>query len=200
MSNEMAKFGQLTLRRSPTSLDEESNDGDLAENAGFSTIDLNGAHTPVSLNSVNDLAHNANGSINTYTSFGEAIAHGSPNTYIPQIPRSPINTNTNNNNIYMNPANETKKSTESINFSSVGGLPSSPTSVLSTASEASTRLVSKTASTIETIKQWSRSAYKCTRQIVSEKLGKSSRTIDPELELTIEVFFKIRTALFISQF
>ena len=40
--------------------------------------------------------------------------------------------------------------------------------------------------TLETIKQWSKSAYKCTKQIVSEKLGKTQRTIDPELEATIE--------------
>lgn len=41
-------------------------------------------------------------------------------------------------------------------------------------------------SKIDTIKQWSISTYKCTRQIISEKLGKTSRTVDPELEGQIE--------------
>jgi hypothetical protein len=59
--------------------------------------------------------------------------------------------------------------------------------MLSSASEVSVKIAQKTASTFETLKQWSKSAYKCTRQIVSEKLGKSSRTVDPELESQIEV-------------
>ena len=172
----MVKFGELALRRSPTSFDEESNDGDIPN--GFSNIDLNGAHSPHSLSSVNDvdMANNMNGSISTYTSFGEAIANGSPKTY-PQISNL---SNANSNQ------GEVKKSVESNSLSD--RMPS-PTSMLSSASigEASNILATRTASTIETIKQWSKSAYKCTRQIVSEKLGKSSRTIDPELELIIEV-------------
>jgi hypothetical protein len=48
-----------------------------------------------------------------------------------------------------------------------------------------TKIAVKTANTIENIKQWSKSAYKCTRQIISERLGKTSRTIDPELEADI---------------
>lgn len=177
MSNrDMVKFGELALRRSPTSFDEESNDGDGPN--GFSTIDLNGAHSPVSLSSVNgvDITNNMNGSLSTYTSFGEAIAHGSPKIY----PQASSSSNTNQNQA------EIKKSLESNSFSNE--IPS-PISMLSSTSigEASNILATKTASTIETIKQWSKSAYKCTRQIVSEKLGKSSRTIDTELELTIEV-------------
>ncbi|XP_013784970.1 arfaptin-2-like [Limulus polyphemus] len=41
-------------------------------------------------------------------------------------------------------------------------------------------------SKIDTLKQWSISTYKCTRQIISEKLGKGSRTVDSELECQIE--------------
>ena len=66
----------------------------------------------------------------------------------------------------------------------------SPTSMLSSASDVSTKLGTKAASTIESLKLWSVSAYKCTRQIVSERFGKSSRTIDPELEAMIEVIWK----------
>uniref|UniRef100_V5GKV5 Arfaptin-2 n=1 Tax=Anoplophora glabripennis TaxID=217634 RepID=V5GKV5_ANOGL len=49
--------------------------------------------------------------------------------------------------------------------------PSSPTQ-----NEDSTIL--KTSSRIENIKNWSISTYKCTKQIMFEKLGKSSRTVD----------------------
>ncbi|KAJ6636191.1 Arfaptin-1 [Pseudolycoriella hygida] len=42
------------------------------------------------------------------------------------------------------------------------------------------------AAKIDTLKNWSISTYKCTRQIMLEKLGKSSRTIDSELEAQIE--------------
>ncbi|XP_072040701.1 arfaptin-2-like isoform X2 [Amphiura filiformis] len=39
----------------------------------------------------------------------------------------------------------------------------------------------------DTIKTWSISTYKCTRQMVQEKLGKASRTVDLQLEAQIEV-------------
>lgn len=39
---------------------------------------------------------------------------------------------------------------------------------------------------IETIKCWGVSTYKCTRQLMYEKLGKTSRTIDKDLETQIE--------------
>jgi len=50
----------------------------------------------------------------------------------------------------------------------------------------SSNLMAKTVSTIENLKEWSKSAYKCTRQMVCEKLGKTSRTVDTELEIEIE--------------
>ena len=37
------------------------------------------------------------------------------------------------------------------------------------------------------VKNWSINTYKCTKQLISEKLGKSSRTVDLELEAQIEV-------------
>jgi hypothetical protein len=48
-----------------------------------------------------------------------------------------------------------------------------------------TMLAIKTVNTIDSIKQWSTSAYKCTKQVIQEKLGKTSRTVDPELEAEI---------------
>ncbi|XP_018496579.1 arfaptin-2 [Galendromus occidentalis] len=44
-----------------------------------------------------------------------------------------------------------------------------------------------TRSKIEQIKQWSLSTYKCTRQILAEKMGKGIRTVDGELEANIEL-------------
>ncbi|KAF5283410.1 hypothetical protein FQA39_LY04786 [Lamprigera yunnana] len=44
----------------------------------------------------------------------------------------------------------------------------------------------KTSSRIENLKNWSISTYKCTKQLMFEKLGKSSRTVDTELEAQIE--------------
>lgn len=43
------------------------------------------------------------------------------------------------------------------------------------------------ASKIDSLKNWSISTYKCTRQLMMERLGKSSRTIDSELESQIEL-------------
>lgn len=40
---------------------------------------------------------------------------------------------------------------------------------------------------LEQVKNWSINTYKCTKQLLSEKLGKSSRTVDLELEAQIEV-------------
>ncbi|KAH8277471.1 arfaptin-2 [Drosophila bipectinata] len=47
-------------------------------------------------------------------------------------------------------------------------------------------LIRTSASKIDSIKNWSISTYKCTRQIMLEKLGKSQRTVDSELEAQIE--------------
>lgn len=46
--------------------------------------------------------------------------------------------------------------------------------------------IRNSATKIDTIKNWSISTYKCTRQLMLEKLGKSTRTVDSELEAQIE--------------
>ncbi|KAM8879959.1 arfaptin-1 isoform 2-T2 [Spinachia spinachia] len=40
---------------------------------------------------------------------------------------------------------------------------------------------------LDLVRKWSINTYKCTRQILSEKLGRGSRTVDVELEAQIEV-------------
>lgn len=50
----------------------------------------------------------------------------------------------------------------------------------------STTFIKNGASKIDSIKNWSISTYKCTRQLMLEKLGKSTRTVDSELEAQIE--------------
>ncbi|XP_026059590.1 arfaptin-1 isoform X2 [Carassius auratus] len=40
---------------------------------------------------------------------------------------------------------------------------------------------------LELVRKWSISTYKCTKQILSEKLGRGSRTVDLELEAQIEI-------------
>lgn len=133
---------------------------------GFSTIDLNagGSQSP-NLNS------------SSYTSFGEPVIHHANQTS--QSEYALNNTNTSSFNT------SSQQSFSSPSFNAQRN--SSPTnSMMSSASDLSNRLASRTISTFETFRQWSKSAYKCTRQIVSEKLGKSSRTVDPELDLIIE--------------
>ncbi|XP_072262023.1 arfaptin-1 isoform X1 [Pyxicephalus adspersus] len=39
----------------------------------------------------------------------------------------------------------------------------------------------------ELVRRWSLNTYKCTRQIISERLGRGSRTVDLELEAQIEI-------------
>ena len=51
---------------------------------------------------------------------------------------------------------------------------------------------SATVAKIQDIKNWSISTYKCTKQLISEKLGKSSRTVDTELESQIELLREVQ--------
>ncbi|GBP70166.1 Arfaptin-1 [Eumeta japonica] len=43
------------------------------------------------------------------------------------------------------------------------------------------------ASKVDSLRNWGLSTYKCTKQLLYEKLGKSSRTVDTELEAQIEM-------------
>lgn len=185
MTNQSAKFGELTLQP----LDD--NDAFNDDQNVFSNIDLNGGQTPKASDSaeiseiLNDYDNNNNKTSlknnSSYTSFGEALSNK-------------INSNMNQQTNQQNSPkkivpSESITSTDFVNINSrdYPNEPSiSPTSMLSSASDVSAKFATKTASTIESFRLWGKSAYKCTRQIVSEKLGKSSRTIDPELDVTID--------------
>lgn len=71
-----------------------------------------------------------------------------------------------------------------LNNISAPATPSSNPSLTSPLGDSS--FIKSGAAKIDTLKNWSISTYKCTRQIMLEKLGKSSRTIDSELEAQIE--------------
>lgn len=71
-----------------------------------------------------------------------------------------------------------------LNFISLA--PTTPMSPSSPQNGLDASLFRTGASKIDTIKNWSISTYKCTRQIMLEKLGKSQRTVDSELEAQIE--------------
>ncbi|XP_071787331.1 arfaptin-2-like isoform X3 [Asterias amurensis] len=66
----------------------------------------------------------------------------------------------------------------------IGGTPMAPV-VGQTGEQVSTSVIAK--AKLDSLKSWSISTYKCTRQLVQEKLGKASRTVDLQLEAQIEV-------------
>ncbi|KAL7296071.1 hypothetical protein TKK_0010625 [Trichogramma kaykai] len=68
-----------------------------------------------------------------------------------------------------------------------GSLETTPCSPMSNGSSGGEHVRSNAQSKIETIKNWSISTYKCTKQRVYETFGKTSRTIDSELEQQIEL-------------
>jgi len=190
MSNNLLSFGELSLRSATPEITENEN--------GFSSIDLDGAQTPKTSDSmeINEIMkshddNNNNSSVtkngSRYTSFGEAL---SPKKTPPVKPNIVSLTAQNSSPKKM----VSSDSVSSYDFVHINSNPNfdsgnsvSPTSMLSSASDVSSKLASKTASTLESFKLWGKSAYKCTKQIVSEKLGKSSRTIDPELDVAINV-------------
>ncbi|XP_066999267.1 arfaptin-2 isoform X1 [Anabrus simplex] len=62
-----------------------------------------------------------------------------------------------------------------------------PTTPMSPTQNGDPQIMKAQQSKIETIKNWSISTYKCTKQLMFEKLGKTSRTVDTELEAQIEM-------------
>lgn len=58
---------------------------------------------------------------------------------------------------------------------------------MSKISASSAAAVAAVGPTIDKLKQWGRSTYKCTKQTIYEKLGKTSRTVDVELDSQVEV-------------
>ncbi|XP_055326748.1 arfaptin-2 [Sitodiplosis mosellana] len=64
--------------------------------------------------------------------------------------------------------------------------PTTPTPLSPSFNGESGTFLKNSVSKIDTLKNWSISTYKCTRQLMLEKLGKSTRTVDSELEAQIE--------------
>jgi hypothetical protein len=215
MSSTVAKFGELSIKPSSLELNDDDDGvggGNLSNNEsddlqnGFSNIDLNGSNSP-SIENFKQPSINSNFTNNSslgYTSFGETLLNDNNNNTINNNPNmqmiksattqykisnnnttttltSNIDANTNSYDGFRS-MNESTSLPFSTSFSNGNGM-----SMLSTASDASANLALKTVSTLELLKQWSVSAYKCTRQIVNEKLGKSNRTVDPELDASIDV-------------
>jgi len=64
---------------------------------------------------------------------------------------------------------------------------SAPASPTSPTQNGDSHVIKSNLSKIETIRNWSISTYKCTKQLMFEKLGKTSRTVDTDLERQIEL-------------
>merc|ERR1712025_49730 len=79
---------------------------------------------------------------------------------------------------YSNPGDEQRRP-ESLNFASAKSSIS-----LSTPGSPGEQLVRN--NKLDNIKKWTISTYKCSRQSLYERLGKTSKTVDPELEEQIE--------------
>lgn len=185
---------------------------------GFATIDLNGTNPSASsmsmtTNSSTTGGHHTAGADVSYTSFERATAavnsfsnptpphyqhHHSTavnarnmmSTSIHESPSSSSPSSMGNTNGMISPS-MSSSSSASISTSSPNNN-NNNVNIMSTAGEVSSRLAHKTLHTLEHIRLWSKSAYKCTRQIVSEKLGKSNRTVDPDIETAIEQIRDVR--------
>lgn len=91
-------------------------------------------------------------------------------------PGEPNSTDRNNSSYISHPTS----------LSLTSNLPSSLPQSPATPSQNGDSCVKTPPSKMDTIKSWSISTYKCTKQLMYEKLGKSSRTVDAELESKIE--------------
>lgn len=103
---------------------------------------------------------------------------------------SPIN----NNNVARVPSSTTSQDLPTINssnaiFNATSLSPDRRISIpdMSKISASSVAAVAAVGPTIDKLKQWSRSTFKCTKQTIYEKLGKTTRTVDVELDSQIEV-------------
>lgn len=65
-------------------------------------------------------------------------------------------------------------------------------------SDSNGEIRSTTIAKIEHIKNWSISTYKCTKQFISEKLGKTSRTVDTELGTNLINFHTIELVFIVN--
>ncbi|KAK3861496.1 hypothetical protein Pcinc_022134 [Petrolisthes cinctipes] len=152
-------------------------DGDLSE-GGMQTVALNEAvSAAISASGGGDAHHQSHGGPNSLPNSGTQSQPANATspiptprpTSLPQYPHTP-------GSAYTSP--------NSANSPAMSPIPlATPTTP---GTENGAALVRSNSSKMETIKSWSISTYKCTKQLLSEKLGKSSRTVDAELEGQIE--------------
>jgi hypothetical protein len=89
---------------------------------------------------------------------------------------------TDSNSSSQDPPSNVMRSTSSIPVDRRISMPD-----MSKISASSAAAVAAVGPTIDKLKQWGRSTYKCTKQTIFEKLGKTTRTVDVELDTQIEV-------------
>lgn len=70
-------------------------------------------------------------------------------------------------------------------ISDAASVPQSPS--VNGHSSSVTQLNLNSSSKLDAIKDWSICTFKCTKQLISEKFGNSTRTVDVELESQIEI-------------
>jgi hypothetical protein len=134
----------------------------------FSSIDLD--QQPIS----SKQQHSSYVSLSDAATFNNESAVSSNN-----VARVPISSS---QNLPSNYASNTTLNTSSIPSDRRISIPD-----MSKLSASSAAAVAAVGPTIDKLKQWSRSTYKCTKQTIYEKLGKTTRTVDVELDTQIEV-------------
>ncbi|XP_068249930.1 arfaptin-2-like isoform X6 [Palaemon carinicauda] len=163
----MSKLDQL-FSTAYQKISEVNMDGDLSEgsmqNVALNDNAVNSESQPLAGAGMSmSNAINNSGGVQSPTSPTQpiAVSQNRP-TSLPQYPHNPGSS-------YASPNNANSPAT-----------PTTPSS------ENGAAVVRSGGSKMESIKTWSISTYKCTKQLISEKLGKSSRTVDSELEGQIE--------------
>lgn len=113
------------------------------------------------------------------TNQGQDAAHNPP---LPQQTRPPPP----NSLPSYAPMGASQKTPTSPQINSPMGVVPTASPTLSQNGAEPGKVVKTPPSKIESLRNWSISTYKCTRQTLYEKLGKTSRTVDTELEAQIE--------------
>ncbi|XP_068249926.1 arfaptin-2-like isoform X2 [Palaemon carinicauda] len=170
----MSKLDQL-FSTAYQKISEVNMDGDLSEgsmqNVALNDNAVNSESQPLAGAGMSmSNAINNSGGVQSPTSPTQpiAVSQNRP-TSLPQYPHNPGSS-------YASPNNANSPAMSPVPLAT----PTTPSS------ENGAAVVRSGGSKMESIKTWSISTYKCTKQLISEKLGKSSRTVDSELEGQIE--------------
>ncbi|CAF1021864.1 unnamed protein product [Adineta steineri] len=158
--------GETNLNNSADSHQEESKN--------FSSIDLDQQSTPPSSSSQLQKQHSS------YVSLTDAATfHTDSNVTTNNTARIPISSAS--QDFPSHYSTNTTIDTSSILSDKRISIPD-----MSKISASSAAAVAAVGPTIDKLKQWGLSTYKCTKQTLYEKLGKTIRTVDVELESQIE--------------